>query len=532
MRSQRMLCLVLFLAGLPTLAARANGRAEHVLLISVDGLHALDVTRYVRDHPHSALAELSGHGVTYTNARTPANSDSFPGLLALVTGGSPVTTGLFYDVSYDRTIFDPSDPTCSQTPGNMMVLDESIDLYDANHVSLDVIDPNALPRHRVNGQCVPLFPHEALHTNTIFEVARAAGMHTAWADKHPAYDLVNGPSGRGVEDLYTPEITNVDGFDATFSVVCTVRNDQKKVQAIINQIHGLRHDGTPGARVAPAIFGMNFQAVSVGQKLVTDNNLDVTDPSYCAQDPFTGQHGGYLDGDGTPSAVLAYGLDQTDAALARMIAALRQQGIYESTLFIVSAKHGQSPINPKLVNKPGHFADLVAALPDASTNPAAQAIAAAAACGPGSCGFVQDDDVALIWLGNQSQTEDVRYYLNVNAGALFIEQVMAGDEIRLRFNNPLRDTRTPDVIVQPVYGTIYTHSGKKNAEHGGFSFGDTNVGLIVSNPELRKKVIKTPVATSQVAPTILHALELDPGALRSVRVEKTRELPGLDDDSQ
>ena len=160
MRFQRMLCQVLFLACLPTLAARANDNAGHVLLISVDGLHALDVTRYVHDHPHSALAELSGQGVTDTNAHTPANSDSFPGLLALVTGGSPVTTGLFYDVSYDRTIFDPTDPTCSQTPGNMMVFDESIDLYDANHVSQDVIDPNALPRHRVNGQCVPLFPHE------------------------------------------------------------------------------------------------------------------------------------------------------------------------------------------------------------------------------------------------------------------------------------------------------------------------------------------------------------------------------------
>jgi len=525
MRSQRMQCLVLFLTCLPTLAARANSNnsVQHVLLISVDGLHALDVTRFVHDHPRSALAELSGHGVTYTNARTPANSDSFPGLLALVTGGSPITTGLFYDVRHDRPIFDPTDPTCSQTPGNMMVFDESIDRYDANHVSLDVIDPNALPRHRVNGQCVPLFPHEALRTNTIFEVARAAGKHTAWADKHPAYDLVNGPSGQGVEDLYTPEITNVGGFDATVSVVCTVRNDQKKVQAIINQIHGLRHDGSPGPGVAPAIFGMNFQAVSVGQKLARDNR-DLS----CSNDPLTGQQGGYLDGDGTPRRVLAYGLDQTDAALASMIAALRQEGIYQSTLFIVSAKHGQSPINPKLVNKPGHFADLVATLPDASTNPAALAIAAAAACGPGSCGFVQDDDVALIWLGDQRQTEDVRHYLNVNATALFIEQVMAGDEINLRFNNPLGDSRTPDVIVQPVYGTIYTGSTKKNAEHGGFSFGDTNVGLIVSNPELESKVIKTPVASSQVAPTILRALGLDPNALHSVAVEKTRELPGLE----
>src|SRR5262249_14342510 len=99
----------------PALGAGANARAP-VLLISVDGLHALDVTRYVHNHPRSALAELSSYGVTYTNARTPANSDSFPGLLALVTGGSPITTGLFYDVSYDRTIFDPTDPTFSQTP--------------------------------------------------------------------------------------------------------------------------------------------------------------------------------------------------------------------------------------------------------------------------------------------------------------------------------------------------------------------------------------------------------------------------------
>jgi hypothetical protein len=38
-------------------------------------------------------------------------------------------------------------------------------------------------------------------------VVRAKGGRTAWADKHPAYDLVNGPSGKGVEDLYTPEIT-------------------------------------------------------------------------------------------------------------------------------------------------------------------------------------------------------------------------------------------------------------------------------------------------------------------------------------
>jgi hypothetical protein len=500
------------LAGIAINATAQAADIDHVLLISVDGLHALDVARYVEGHPNSALAELSRHGVTYSNARTPANSDSFPGLLALVTGGSPISHGLFYDVSYDRTLFDPTNVSCSGDPGNMMVFDESIDRYSSGNVSLNIIDPSKLPRGRNEfGHCVPVYPHDAIRTNTIFEVVRAKGGRTAWADKHPAYDLVNGPSGKGVEDLYTPEITNVGGFDATVSVDCTVANDQLKVTAIINEIHGLKHDGSPNSGV-PALFGMNFQAVSVGQKLAKDNS-----DGSCPQSTHTGLPGGYSDGAGTPTAVLAYGLQKTDEALGSMIQALKQRGLYNSTLFIVGAKHGQSPINPAKVNKPGHFADLVAALPDAATNPGALAIARAGACAKGPCGFVQDDDIALIWLQDQTQTKAVVDYLNANAKALFIDEVLGGDELKLRFNDPAHDSRTPDIIVQPIYGTIYTGSKTKNAEHGGFSFGDTNVGLIVSNPRLPGVVLKTPVVTSQVAPTILN----------SVRVERTSTLPGL-----
>src|SRR6202011_4528143 len=118
-------------------------------------------------------------------------------------------------------------------------------------------------------------------------------------------------------------------------------------------------------------------------------------------------------------------------------------------------------------------------------------------------------------------------YLNTNAKALFIEEVLGGEELELKFNSPAKDSRVPDVIVQPIYGTVYTASGKKNAEHGGMSFGDTNVGLIVSHPHLRSVVLKTPVLTSQVAPTILQALDIEPEALKSVRVEHTPVLPGM-----
>jgi hypothetical protein len=518
--------LAVFVPLLNAQSAPSAGKFKHVLLISVDGLHALDVANYVNNHPSSALAELSRHGITYTGARTPANSDSFPGLLALVTGGSPITHGLFYDVSYDRTVFDPTNTTCSgNTGGNFMIFDESIDLYNSHHVSQNVIDPTKLPNRLVNGNCVRMYPHDAMRTNTIFEVAKAEGGHTAWEDKHPAYDIVNGPSGHGVDDLYTPEVTNVGGLDNTHSVVCTVENDQLKVQGIINEINGLSHDGkrSPGT---PMVFGMNFQAVSVGQKLVTDNYddscIDDTDPK------INHQPGGYTDGAGTPTAVLAYGLQKTDQALASMIVALNNEGLYDSTLFIVSAKHGQSPINPLKFNMAGHFADLVAGLPDGKTNPAAIAITNAANCPTGPCGFINDDDIALIWLQGQNiSNQKVADYLNTNANALFIDEVMGGAELTLKFNNPANDSRTPDIIVEPQYGVVYTGSTAKHSEHGGFSFGDTNVGLIVSNPGIRPAVVKTPVATSQVAPSILHGLGLDPQSLRSVRIEGTELLPEL-----
>lgn len=121
-------------------------------------------------------------------------------------------------------------------------------------------------------------------------------------------------------------------------------------------------------------------------------------------------------------------------------------------------------------------------------------------------------------------------YLNANALPLFVDEVLGGNELTLRFNDPITDSRTPDIILRPNYGTIYTGSTSKNAEHGGFGYSDTNVGLIVSNPKLRPEIIKSPVATSQVAPTILRALGLNPESLNSVKVEKTRVLPGLEID--
>ena len=99
-RKMVSLFAVVALVTLPVVANGQQGRdndlrVRHVLLISVDGLHALDLTTYVATHPNSTLAQLGEHGITYTNNSTSSPSDSFPGLATLVTGGSPVAAGLW-----------------------------------------------------------------------------------------------------------------------------------------------------------------------------------------------------------------------------------------------------------------------------------------------------------------------------------------------------------------------------------------------------------------------------------------------------
>ncbi len=79
----------------------------------------------------------------------------------------------------------------------------------------------------------------------------------------------------------------------------------------------------------------------------------------------------------------------------------------------------------------------------------------------------------------------------------------------------------------PNIGVIYTGSAKKQEEHGGFAFDDTNVMLLVSNPVFRARTINSWVETRQVAPTILQILDLDPDSLDAVQLEGTPVLPGL-----
>jgi hypothetical protein len=451
---------------------------RHILLLSIDGLHAVDLARYVRLNPNSAFAQLAKMGITYTNASTSKPSDSFPGLLSMLTGGSPRSTGVFYADSYDRSLSAPGS-NCA-TKGTEVLYDETIDF---NPTALDAgggIDPTKLPLDGSRG-CTPVYPHSFLKVNTIFEVARQAGLYTAWSDEHPADEIVNGPSGAGVADLYTPEIAATDG-----TLTGTEAYDDLKVQAILNEIAGKDHTGTKQEPV-PAIFGMNFAAVSITQRLAAD---------------------GYLDSIGTPSPELQAALDHIDQSVGKILAALKQTLLFSNTFIILAAKHGQAPIDPNKYLKVSKAALL------SGVDGAALA-------------QVTTDDVALLWLTDQSKVDAVVAALRNNEASAHIQEILSGDQLKLFFNDPTSDARTPDIVVLPDSGVIYTGSTARIADFGGFNEDDTHVALLIAHPGLEASSVYTPVQTTELAPTLLHLLSLDPGELAAVHLERTQRLPGI-----
>jgi hypothetical protein len=532
-----------------------HGRSRHVLLISIDGMHALDFQNCVASKTCPNMAALGKVGVNYTRTSTSKPSDSFPGLMALVTGGTPKLVGAFYDVAYDRVLAPPAADTgngvlhgncvANQPNGTRTEYEEGDDIdqtqlnggspaygkFDGGPKSLD---PAKLVRDPYNA-CLPVYPWNFLRANTIFGVIHQAGGFTAWSDKHAAYSAVSGPTGTtlpsNLDDYYSPDINsnliplpgvktaggldcsnvpNNNGGDWTGDFDNVKCNDQLKVNAVLNWIDGKTHLGNATAAV-PQVFGMDFQAVSVGQKLLEK-----------------GVKGGYTDAAGTPTASMLGEIEFVDGAIGQFVNELKKNHLYDSTTIIITAKHGQSPVDThRFFPIPGHSGANgtppsgilgTAFLPDSELNQ----------IGP------TEDDISLLWLRPGTSTLDAVNLLETNSSSAGIGQILYGPSLETMFNAPGLpsaggDPRTPDIIVVPNVGVVYTGSSKKQAEHGGFALDDTNVMLLVSNPSLEARTITTFVETTQVAPTILEVLGLDPSKLDAVRKEGTAVLPGFED---
>jgi hypothetical protein len=511
--------------------------ARHVLLLSVDGLHQADLSWYVRQHPTSALAALVARGVDFTHASTPVPSDSFPGMLAQATGGNPDTTGVYYDSSYNHALLPAGTTTCpagaptgadveftetaernpnsidagqglSGLPGNILAL--------TSHPET-LIDPAKLPVDPKT--CKPVFPHQYLKVNTIFEVARQHNLRTAWSDKHPAYEILDGPSGTGVQDLFTPEINSqADGLptgqDWTKDNAKTQQYDGYKTQAIRNEIDGFDHGRTSHVGV-PAIFGMNFQSVSTAQKLPTSG----------------GRPGGYMADGVTPGPVLANALEFVDSQLGSFVNEIHAKGLDENTTIILSAKHGQSPTDPAALTR----------IPDGPLLAGLNAAWKTAHPGAGDLvAHSTDDDAILLWLTDHSQAaaDFAKTYLLTQSGqgndinghpkpftASGLATVFAGRDAAKYFGVPAGDPRVPDVFGIVTHGVVYTGGTSKIAEHGGADPQDRNVPIVLAGVGVDDaQTVREPVETTQIAPTILRLLGLNPGELKAVQREHTQAL--------
>ena len=548
-------------------------KIQHVLLISIDGMHALDFINCVNginganggDPYCPNLTSLKPTGVNYLYAYTSMPSDSFPGLMAIVSGGTPRSVGAFYDVAYDRSLQPPATTTgngVAGSPGDCVPytvptgttteFDEGIDLdktklnggAPSGDGGVQSIDRKKLERDPSKG-CAPVYPWNFVRTDTIFGVVHAAGGYTAWSDKHPSYSSVSGPGSgmaTNLDDYYSPEINSIPvalpGVKVGL-ISCNPLPDQSavlptnawtdsfqniqcydtlKVNAILNEISGKTHNGSP-AKV-PTVFGMNFQAVSVGEKLI-EKTLTPT------------VTGGYMDAQGVPTEALLGEIKFVDYSIGKMIAALKKNRLYDSTLIVITAKHGQSPIdssrylgistvpNDPITTSPATIVDSVHCLPESESpsNPTG--------IGP------TEDDVSMLWLKSVCSTEDMVNLLEKDSPSTNniagIGEIFWGAGITQLFTEPGlapgQDPRTPDILVTPHIGVTYSGSSKKLAEHGGFAHDDTNVMMLLSNPSFRTITVTTPVTTTQVAPTILRELGLNPQALQSVREEGTKVLP-------
>jgi hypothetical protein len=472
-------------------------------------------------------------------------SDSFPGLAALVTGGSPKTTGLYYDVAYDRSLDAPATKTGTGlaggpcTPfavptGTTTDYDQGIDIDDTKlnggapgalptDGGIASIDPKKLVRDPATG-CAPVYPWNFVRTNTIFSVVHAAGGYTAWIDKHASYSFAAGPGGTGLDDYYSPEVDStviaLPGVKTAEGVSCaTIRDptaigswtdsflniqcyDALKVQALLNEIAGKTHLGAPAQ--VPAVFGMNFQSVYIGQSL---------------NEPTVGP-GGYQNAAALPSAQLAKEIEFVDTSIGDIVIALKAAGLYEKTLIIVTAKHGESPIDPTRYvadgsNTPATLLGPAIPYSESPLNPT----------GIGAT----EDDVSVLWLKPGASVTAAVQLLETDASLIGLGEIYYGPTLALNYNvgglGSGQDPRSPDIIVTPNIGVTYSGSTTMIGDHGGFGHDDTNVMLLVANPAFTAQTVSATTRTAQVAPTILQALGLNPEALTAVKTEGTTVLP-------
>ena len=479
---------------------------DHVLILSIDGLRESDLADPATAAYLPNIKAFENSAIHYSNAHTVVPSDSVPASLSYFTGATPKTTGVYYEDSYDRSLIVPGG-FFGGPKGTLVSLRESMDnnanvLSGGGNSDATSLSPFNLPQKEVDGSLVRVYPHDYLRVNTVFEVAKAAGMRTGYIEKHPAYEIVGGPSGTGLDDFYAPEsnakvklvngalVDSSKGERITKQVTLSQAYDDLRLFGLLNQISG--HDTRRLVSApTPAIYGMNFIALNTAEK---DSSGGIS-----------------LDASGNEvvSPLMASALAHVDASFHQIVANVQGFGQGSNTLVILTSHNGNSPRVGAAVQLPSDYL----------TTPLTQ----------DGIGLrqVTADDSALIWLYDSSQA--ARAAADIAAiDPNTIDSVLSGAALLAAgFGDPATDSRAPDLVVKFKPG-ILIGSGKLS-EHGGFSEDDTHIALLVGSDgmaaDLKGLTIDTGVSQTQIAVTTLLALGLDPSQLQGAVIEGTTALP-------
>jgi hypothetical protein len=441
--------------------------AARVLILNVDGLHAIDLAKWVTEHPQSHLAGLTRQGVTYTNAHTPLG-DPAVGLLSLITGGTPISTGIISSDGYDRAL-TPIGSNC-ETKGTVIRLSEMIPAGTTVERTSGVLGPGR--------DCTAPQPHQLLRVNTMFEVVHQKIGRTAWAgDSAWATDVVRGPSGRGLDDSCGFEQGNPR------------ERDQVRVGDLLRWIDAKGCDGA--AAQVPALFGMTFASVGAAQ---------------------SDQHMGYTDALDTPSAGLTESLAFVDSAVGRIVQALKQRHLYDSTWIAVTSAYGHSPMDRRAMRiiSPAHLTATVNSVQ------------------PGLAAHVCGGRTAMIWLKDSAKVQRVAKAISDHAAELGVQDIYFGDRLALTFNTPAKDPRMPDLILQAAPGVVWETTGSAESKaRGGMLDEETHIALLISGSQLTGRSDPTYVPGTQLAPLLLRALGMEKFDLQALHLEHSPALPGI-----
>jgi len=293
---------------------------------------------------------------------------------------------------------------------------------------------------------------------------------------------------------------------------------------------------------------MNFQTVSVAEKVSSPSTLTKNADGTYTEGPTEPAGYQWVNGQLVPGPLLSSALDYVNNALARIDAKIHKDGLADSTAIILTAKHGQSPLDPNQLEriKDG---PIISAINKAYHDQVDSSVSTLIVAGT-------DDDLWQSYLSvkTQAAADFVKSYLwnhdalgvnyantgascpypvptTIPAGCTLVHhsglaRIYAGDEAAKFFGVPFSEPDYPDVFGRVQVGVVYT-GGTKIAEHGGNNPGDRDVPILVYGPGIDRGFSNQWVETTQVAPTILRLLGLDPNDLQAVQIEGTQVLPGI-----